>query len=79
MMVPLWALVQRPHKGWHLGVGVRRRSLTITMKLAPLTKAEAPITESIWVNLDIQPLVLGMTLGGRMNLTSKVNVTSVNL
>ena len=49
------------------------------MKLAPLTKAEAPITESIWVNLDIQPLVLGMTLGGRMNLTSKVNVTSVNL
>ena len=22
MMVPLWALVQRPYKGWHLGLDV---------------------------------------------------------
>lgn len=58
---------------------VRRRNLTIAMKLAPLTKAEAPITESIGANLDIQPLVLGMILGGRLNLTSKFSLTSVSL
>lgn len=53
--------------------------MTIAMKLAPLTKAEAPITESIGANLDIQPLVLGMILGGRLNLTSKFSLTSVSL
>lgn len=38
LMVPLWALVQRPYKeGWHLGLDVseERRNLTIAMKLPP--------------------------------------------
>ena len=53
--------------------------MTTAMKLAPLTNAEAPITESIGANLDIQALVLGMILGGRLNSTSKFSLTSVSL